>query len=359
MKIPGHDKLISNTGGTEALRGFEFQAYSTMYYLLMRLQRYPGLTMKVESIEDAVIDYSADETSGLIVHELVQCKKVESGDSSSIRRGYGDDIVKLGRFSPTQLKIWVEDKRRGLSVAELLSQSPTTVYTTLLLTALSESLSPFQPWKHGEDDATTLWCRPDFNECFPVEYQHGNDPVNKKKHLFCSENVRKKIRVVILPTWAELRIACQMLLTSPYYRIPASNSDCAMSMLMQRYAECSVARNAVDKVLSKDAIESIIGDFRPERSSWRRAAAWLQSEEWERPLSRYNQPLYWRDFQAGKYVELPQFEEALKAIDDHGFVVIHGHPGAGKSTLARFLTYRYLSQNAGAQGYHLLIARLR
>src|SRR5262245_19167787 len=105
IKPMNEPAIASNTsGGTEALRGFEFQAYSLVYYTLLRLQMHPSLSIAIEStedavIEDAVIEYPADSsTNSPAVTELLQCKKKERGGSNVVRRGYRNDEVELDRF---------------------------------------------------------------------------------------------------------------------------------------------------------------------------------------------------------------------------------------------------------------------
>jgi len=168
--------------------------------MLLRLQKHPNLRMEIETFEDAQIDYPANSSETNSVRELIQSKKVENHQSTSLRRGHSDDVVELGRFSPSNLRAFVEKKRTGGSSASILAHSQNTFYTALLLTEVSKHLRPFLPWKTGESSAVSLWLRPDFNECFPVAYQHDHDPVVVKRHLFATESIRRRIRALILPS---------------------------------------------------------------------------------------------------------------------------------------------------------------
>ena len=262
-------------GGTHLFRGVEFQVYSTVFYMLLRLQKHPNLRMEIETFEDAQIDYPGTSSETHSVRELIQSKKVEKGHSTSLRRGHGDDIVELGRFSPSNLRAFVEQKRTGGSAASTLAQSQSTFYTALLLTEVSKHLRPFLPWKAGESSAVSLWTRPDFNECFPVAYQHDHDPVQVKRHLFATENIRRRIRALILPSWEELRIACEVLLRN-FYRIPSANAESAVAELIQRYRNRATAKNPAAKVLDAEEVNVVLDAFRAERSSWMSASSWLR-----------------------------------------------------------------------------------
>ncbi len=342
------------SGGTSALQGYDFQAYSLVYYLLLRLQRYPSLRMEVETDEDAVIQYSGDETdSGIAVCELVQCKKRQRTGSEEIRPGYNRDPVQVARLSPTQLRRWIEAERGSHTVAEVLASSSNTVFTALLLTEPSRHLGPFQP---GWDDSPNsgLWALLNFNDRFPADFQHNSDPVRVKKHVFSTAEVRKRIRALFLPSWTELRVACTLFLQD-VHGIPRENTEQAVSALIQRYTQCALASKPPDRVLIGDDVQLVVDEFRAERRQWIPASDWLERENLEPSEISAGETLRWCDFEANRYVRRPQYDEALRGLSQDGFVLLHGHPGSGKSTLAKFLMYQYLRAHPEARGYYLSV----
>lgn len=133
-------------------------------------------------------------------------------------------------------------------------------------------------------------------------------------------------------------------------RIPPANAEPAVAELIQRYRNRATAKQPAAKVLDAEEVNVVLDAFRAERSSWMSASSWLRCYEQESARREPDEALDWKAFEDGQYVQRPQFGEAVRALDDNGFALIHGYPGFGKTTLARFLTHHYLSRNAHVNG---------
>ena len=110
-------------GGIQARRGFIFQDYSLLYYLLIRRLEFPDLEAIIESKEDAIFVYSIDEDGKTQqVTELIQCKKRESQNSMTIHAGVmrGDEWP-VGKVHFDDLKKWVE-KPAQQSACDMLGE---------------------------------------------------------------------------------------------------------------------------------------------------------------------------------------------------------------------------------------------
>ena len=341
------------SGATAALRGYEFQAYSIIYYTLLRLEIDPHLKVAIETAQDALIEYSADESPA--VTELVQCKKEEQRGSHGVRRGYRNDSVELGQFTLTDLRDWLQKKTEGgLSVKSVLGSQQSTFFTALLLTEASSDLKKFAPWKPSKPSDVRLWERPDFNLCFPLAFRHPRDQIRALAKNIATPAIREKIRVLPLATWAELGRACEMLLREKF-GIPSANIQPAVLKLRNEYGIRTLAKDPSEKLLTGAEIAHVLDDFRVDRAQWTDASAWLRrGAEALRP-SVPDARLDWADFEAGRYVERLEFEHAERALEEDGFVVIHGHAGGGKTSLARLLAYRLLSRDRAFRGFVLEI----
>jgi hypothetical protein len=346
--LRGRDNV---SGGTAALRGYEFQAYSIVFYTLLRFEQDPDLRLHVETVQDAVLEYSASESVGL--RELLQCKKTEQGGRRDVGRGYGNDRVSVGRFSLADLRNWLDNEADQSSVRKLLG-SPNTVLTALLFGSASSELLKFAPWKPTRPTDANLWERPDFVELFPASFRHPPKQIAELAPSIAAPNVRQKLRVLMLPTWAELRRACEMLIREKF-RIPTANIEPAVLKLLDEYGKRSLARDPAQRVLSGTEIAHILDDYRADRALWIDAAQWLRRGV-DRPHPHLpGEPLDWADFESGHYVERPEFGAAEQALKEGGFVVFHGHAGGGKTSLARFLGYRLLSQDPSVRGFVLRV----
>lgn len=105
MTAPDNEHTVqTSSGGTHMHRGVEFQAWALLYYFLLRRRRCPDIRMRVETIEDAVIEYPPLEGhEGPTIIELVQCKIRQDSGSKTVLPGYGTDTVQLGTFTLSDL----------------------------------------------------------------------------------------------------------------------------------------------------------------------------------------------------------------------------------------------------------------
>jgi hypothetical protein len=335
----------SVTGGVQALRGFEFQAQSLVHYLLLRVLAHPGLRIHIERIEDALIEYEEG------TRELIQCKKIEEKGNATLRSGHGSDVVSVGKFQPRDLREWLSHKSDGIALQDRLGESRTFL-TLLLLSDISSALASYQGWRKGKT-AAELWLRPDFEVCFPIDWRHSDDP-DKSKRAVTTAGVRQKIRLMLMPTWNDLELLSYQLLRRRY-AIPIARSEAALGALIRFYGRRAIAMDPNERIITGADVKLVLDEFRTEASRWTSARAWLRQDS-STQVQWFAEPaLEWRHFEAGHYVERPQFNGAWRALQNDGYVFIHGHPGAGKTTLARYLAFRFLKANPDMDGHVLTL----
>jgi len=351
--------LVSDRGGEHALKGFEFQIHSLIFYFLRRCIDHDDLSIELETREDGMIVYPGNSESEPF-SELIQCKKKEKRDSGVLVPGYGTNALSLGHFSLTDIIGWVQKKRKdNTAVADLLVQSENLAYTALLLSDATDALNRLAPVAVDSQSTAPLWFRTNFESMFPFDFVHAEDPVKAKKKATHpgSAEVRKKIRALVLPPTSTLRLQSERLLRESY-QIPPSHSSQAISELVERVLTCAMSSEVGEKTFTRADLIAFLEPFKPLQSKWTRTSQWL-SRQSNRPAAvDLGEPLGWHDFEQGRYVDLSLFDDAARAFDEDGFVHIHGFIGCGKTTLARSLAYRALSR--GMEGYVLTVhPRLR
>src|SRR6185436_19661158 len=102
-------------------------------------------------------------------------------------------------------------------------------------------------------------------------------------------------------------------------------------------------------------VETIVALHRSAPSRWMHAKQWLDQTVIEPTRKTRRLPLRWADFQSGEYVHRQAFDETAQKLKDERFVLVHGYPGAGKTSLARYVAYQSLSQDDECEVYCLLV----
>jgi len=252
------------------------------------------------------------------------------------------------------LKGWLDNTEAGPPVHRVLSKEARTYFTAVTLGALSSDLQRFLPWRAKNVAEGSLWQRSDFNECFPIDFEHDTAKVKAAAPNAATPVVRKKVRVLSLPTWAELRLFCLLALTERY-RIPSANAEYALLKLLHEYVVCAIAVEPAKKTITGTQIEALLQPFRVDGATWKDAAEWLSQDESSAGRYSAGDRIDWRDFVAKRYVDRAEFKQAEAALKERGSLVLHGHPGSGKTTIARFLAFKLLFEGEIAKGYVLTI----
>ena len=363
-------KQSRDQGGTQALRGFEFQKCGLVLYFLRRLQPHPDNQIRtarliVETLEDGTIEYETTEGQEIVFTEFIQCKKIEDNNSELVLSGYGLDTVKVGKFTPVHLKDWLSSDRE---VTKLLSNSENVAYTALTLRNPADNLVFFQPFSINKAKELSVsysfWSRSDFNECFLYNFKHYNDPAdqipnpkkreNFKKTYIPSENVRKNVRIVALPSWENMSNDCERLLRVER-SIPPSRSYYALMELLKEYDKRALATNPSQKILTAGDVETLLSSYQTAPNNWFSAKEWLEYDINVLSSKFRRRPLRWFDFHSGSYVHRPEFDEAVHKLENDKFLVIHGYPGAGKTSLARYLAYSRILKDDQCECYVLQV----
>lgn len=335
-----------NQGGSENIRGMDFQDYSLLYYILIRLVEYSKLTVYLETREDALIHYP--DVDGRPIDELVQCKKIEQrrGNGRPGRPGFGGTIQYPGTFGIGDFRDTVQKERCGRSIERDLGRDESTFVTVLLSGELAGRLKRYCPPQSSHLYGPTL------NKNFPADYQHPKDPAHLSDRGLASEGVRRRIRLICMPTAAELRAWCHILLQETY-RVPENKFSSLLRKLREILHERSGAIAKEDKTLKSAHIDALLAQYSLRSGGWTAATDWLRKERNTVADINRGEDLGWRDLAEGRYVDRPQFHEAREALGSASIVRVNGYVGSGKTTLARFLAYQHLCESPDHRAYYL------
>jgi conflict system STAND superfamily ATPase len=343
-------------GGIQAQRGFLSQTYSLLFYLLARFYNHPDLEVVIESSEgeDAKFTYLiSDGDEPLKIVELIQSKKRESSHSSDIHAGamQGDEWTE-GKITLDDLSDWIEKKRPKRSVSDLMSDDAHLYYTAIVFGELANKVSKFIP--EGLRAASVFrWPSTKFSEDFPIDYQHKQDPVQGRS--FATQGIRRRIRILRMSSPSELGVQCELLLRQ-LYNVSSRKSAEIVQKLRIEIENRGVANGEENRRLLPRDINVIIAQGQSKQGYWQEAQKFLEQNEPARADVNRREPPRWIDFVGGSYVHRKEFDVAWAALEREGRIVISGPAGTGKTTLCRFLAFRFLSQNSARQVYYLPVA---
>jgi len=354
------DSAASTNAGKHAQRGFHFQTSGFLFYLLLRWFQFSDLEASIEPPEgeDAKMVYTINEGGrSRRVTELIQYKKRESPESDAATvEDYDEDDWQEGPIQPSLLKKWVKTKRADKSVLDLLETDENTYYTAIVFGDLSPTVAKFAvPNLPGTYTFKEYASR--FSEAFPVNYTHASDPQpdsqNLKKNLrFGSENTRRRIRVLRFGS-PQLIEAQSRLLLELHYGNKKAFSALTFEQLYWEIRRRELSLSEKGQQIDLSALQTIIDEGKVSHAHWQNAAETLQHDESRTESNRWKHTLSSVDFENGRYVHLPLFDSAWDALEQTGFLVICGEAGSGKTTLALYLTHRFLQTNQNATAYYL------
>jgi hypothetical protein len=336
------------SGGRELHRGVLYQQCSLLYYILMRLADHPDLEIKLESLEDATIRYSPAETLAETI-ELLQCKKHESGRGGEANAGLSvDDLWTPGSFDFNDFREWVMSEREGVMVSRVLAEEPDTFYTALLFGRPGQRLRSYIPATLA--DAVPLrFVNPQWLRGFAPDYRHARDPAGTPKTAFASEEVRKRVRIVPTVAPRELWWACRIYL-GEHFRVSHHKIEVLLNKLARMFLEASATQSSFR---GKDLLAEILSS-RADRGQWKPGEEFIEASNPRLSEPMRGGPLRYADFLHNRFATRPEFEIAWEAICRPGaLVAVNGAVGTGKTTLCRYLIYRFLAEHPGNRAFFL------
>ncbi len=329
----------------DARRGFEFQTTGLLLYLLLRRIKYPDLEVVIDPNEgeDAKLIYAATSFSPEII-EFVQYKKHERHPATLIS---GDDWNE-GHIGVRRLKKWVESPRATSTPLQLLAQSASTFFTVVVFGDFDKGVRNFIP-KLPTMSSFREYCST-FSKVFPADYVHDIDPL---PNSFGSLETRRKIRIVRFSTPAILEAQCRICLEL-FYGVSRRRSGDVVDTLTQEISRREKRLNELNRVLRASDIAFLLGQGREDTGLWRDSREISNSDGARHHLASENH-LTDNDFRDHRYAHLAVFEEAWVAVERDGFIVVCGSAGIGKTTLCKYLAWRFLQSNASHSCFWLQV----
>ena len=338
----------SDLGGTHLFKGALHQVCGIVLYMLVRRQEHPRLKIEVEHLEDAVFTYPIDARHTVV--ELVQCKQTQSSAHGDVHQGYGPSETWIkGEFSFGDLKHWMTLPRKGYVAEEYLATHPNSYFTALLFGATNSKLKKFLTAFPGALRSISA----EFSKAFPVDYVHSSDPnptTKAARNFGARTDVRQRTRLLLLDSPPEVELQCRRILETTY-RVSVERSAHVVNDLQKLILE---KHTASDRVVRNQDLEVIIASGRRGLGKWRDAteAGYLdRGNTIVADLNRGERPR-WADFASPDFRELRLFKQAWLALQNQP-IIISGPLGAGKSTLCRYLAYKYLSAGDARRAYYL------
>jgi hypothetical protein len=349
------NSITHSDGGIQKSRGSLFQQYGILLYLLLRYLENANLTITIEPSEgeDAKFVLSSDESP---VIELVQYKKVEAPESTVEIVKVGDDW-KEGPITASALKKWVKRKRPDTSVEDILKQQNNVYFTAVVFGEIAPGLRTFIPAGLQEYMSSYSGVGKEFSEIFPVAYAHQSDPLinqTNKKLLFGDADLRKRVRVVRFASPTMLELQCRFILER-FYGISRGSSAALVDKLLIEIAKREGYKTETDRELLRLNIDAILAEGKKPQNKWQNADQFLQRHVATHADANRGEPPRWIDFEQGRFGKFDEFEEAWTDLWRSGFVIICGLPGTGKTVLAQYLAYRFLTEGANRAAYYLAI----
>lgn len=343
-------------GGIEDARGNEIERYNLLLYMLVRRIEHPDLEMFPQSNEDEdakfIYTITKDGASRRIT-EFVQSKKREVASQYSIDEndGAGSAPAEGRKVGVGDLREWVMDKHPPATVNTLLKNDD-VYYTALISGGLKDGLKSFRGPTGDSIFNEGAW--------FKVDFKHEQDPLIKAKTTlqkdFGTSDMRRKLRVVRLRTYPDIMADCRMVLELPPYDVPPSRSHLVLNALYMLLRDYLVKRGD-EKVRQIPAgeVKRILIEGRRKQGNWIEAQSFLEKNnvtpadplKWEQPR--------WNDFEAGRYAQRDEFQEAVEELENEKFIVISGRGGSGKTTMCRYLAYQFLRDKPERNAFYLSV----
>jgi hypothetical protein len=349
------DLQNSVEGGIQAKRGFRFETYALLFYLLIRLKEHPSLEVIIEPEEgeDAKFTYPADQNNGYQqITELIQYKKRESSQAEKSDTGEViEDTWREGEITPYKFKKWVTTKRPKFSTVDFLGSNKNVFFTAIVFGDLTPGVRKFIPKDLPRFTSFSSYSS-DFAKVFPANYKHLEDPIPSKAR-FSTEEIRAKIRLLRFASPDILDAQCRRILEDVYGNSRRLAPDIVDRLLIEIARRETVKGDETRRRLFGHELNSIIATGKTEQGLWREAKKLLDAANASSMGAHPVEPFSSIDFESGQYVHFSKYDEAWEGLERVGFIGISGSAGIGKSTLASYLIFRFLKQYPTADAYYL------
>lgn len=335
-------------GGIQAKRGFLFQTYGLLFYILVRKLEFPDIKVVIEPSEgeDAKFFYSIEENGAVQeVIEFVQYKKRESKDI--LANDLEGDDWNEGEVPFHHFKEWVEKTRFNLSVTDLLDANSLAFYTAIVFGDLAKRVEKFIPRDLPKTtDFRGYWSG--FTKAFPFNYRHQDDPAPYvKARTFGTEDIRRRVRILRFGSPHILAVQCRYMLEAFYNCSRRSSAD-AVEKLCIEIRKREEANAEEHRHIFASDIETVIASSKVGKRRWEEIK--LQPQPGNHGQL---QPVGWLDFEGERYAHLEEYDKAWESLERSGFLVLCGPAGTGKTTMAYFLAFKFLKQHKNGLAYYL------
>lgn len=359
MKSSGAER-DSRNGGVQRARGGQYQDYSLLYYILLRLADHPQLVATIEAVEDATIRYEVNPgvacnqagTTATVITELIQCKKRERLVGSAQAGFTEDDPWIQGHFTRSDLEQWIANDRGSTSILTALASDNSLFYTALLFGSVDGTLEKFTP-STLRDLLPLDYPFPSRRAQFPVDFPHENDPFESEEARHGNTSARCRVRLIRTVSPKALETNCAILLRQDQaFRVVDSRVFEIVEKLWRLIAEASTVQGTI----TGGELHAIIAAGRAGQGRWVSGPDTLRrGTETGARLERGEQ-FRWVDFQRGRFADRPEFQAAQDGVNAPGaLVVISGAVGTGKTSLCRRLLYEFHSQASTRSTFYLAV----
>ncbi|MBI1929095.1 hypothetical protein HYR99_33220 [Candidatus Poribacteria bacterium] len=176
------------------------------------------------------------------------------------------------------------------------------------------------------------------------------------QQAFGTSDVRRRVRVLPIVSPNELEIFCRLLLEQFYQVSERKSSEIARSLRLE-IERRSLAKSESEEIrrFSQRDIETIIADGRMGKGRWQTAQRVLEQDNPTPADPNRGEPPRWIDFENGRYADRDEFYSAWEALKQDGFLVVSGAAGTGKTTLCRFLGFKFLKEHPQQRAYYLSV----
>jgi hypothetical protein len=317
---------VTTNAGPRAHGGFQAQVSSLLYYLLLRKLDFDEIALEPEYGEDAEVTLTS--ATGITVREWVQCKERSEGNA----------------FTKGDLKEILERSHAGESTAKVMKRDPTVHLTILVIGSVKADVwQQFSP--HQLRDVSPESWPPIFSDAFPPEYTHSGTRGP------AADPILTRVRLLQLPPRRRLFSECEVVLRDWYSvsrGISAEVLDELWKLLSDRSTDSPLRRTILPQQLRRIIEAGIAG-----RGRWMTEWEFLDRDR-DRPAEYLKgEGPGWYDFSAHRYERLPAWSEAEDAFVAGRSLAISGPAGIGKTTLCRYLAFRFLSTDPRRRVFYL------
>jgi hypothetical protein len=148
----------------------------------------------------------------------------------------------------------------------------------------------------------------------------------------------------------EAEAQCMLLLQQWPYHVIDTFTSRVTRVLRTLVEDRATLGSESDRTLISQDVEPIIESGRAHQGRWQPGRQWLETRAAERPIYR---DVVWSDFETSRYVLRDCYAEAWHAIVHRSATVVFGPTGTGKTTVARYICYRFLTARENARAFYL------